>query len=188
MKRMVNRNLVIFLLACLIFNSANSQLSKSYNLERDKEKNPILTNRVAQEIVDQYDFIEVSTGKTLRIKDLREKIVVVDFWQTWCAPCIKNFNTLQKAKEKWPDKIEILAASPDWADKPRQIKRFIDRNDYNFIFVYAGDLEKKLELGSIPYKFIIDSEGKLIKSFSGTSSYEHDFELLSKLIDSNFDD
>jgi thiol-disulfide isomerase/thioredoxin len=142
---------------------ASCQSVEPYHLERDEEKNPILTQEIATDIVESYVFEEVMTGANFTIKDLQGKLVVVDFWQTWCAPCIKNFKKLQVLKNKWPNKLEIVAASPDWADKPRQIKKFITRNKFDFRFVYAGDLERKLKLGSIPYKFIIDEKGKLVQ-------------------------
>jgi thiol-disulfide isomerase/thioredoxin len=142
---------------------ASCQFVEPYHLVRDEEKNPILTQEIATDIVEFYAFEEVMTGEKFTIKDLQGKLVVVDFWQTWCAPCIKNFKKLQVLKDRWPNDLEIVAASPDWADKPRHIKKFIAKNSYDFRFVYAGDLERQLKLGSIPYKFIIDEKGKLVQ-------------------------
>jgi len=154
--------------------------------ERDAEGNPVIDTARAQKIVDTEVFEGVKEGKFL-ISEMKGKIVVLDFWQTWCAPCLESFKGFQKAKEKWPDKIEILAASPDWADKERKIRRFIRKHDYEFTFVKAYDLEKELSLSSIPYKIIFAPDGSLIQSKSGSEGKEGEYEILAELINKWFD-
>ena len=86
----------------------------------------------------------------------------------------------------WPDKIEIIAASPDWADSNRKIHNFIDKHDYDFIYVRAGELEKQLSLGSIPYKIIFAPDGSLVSSFSGSKGEAGEFDVLKKYIEKWF--
>jgi hypothetical protein len=97
-----------------------------------------------------------------------------------------SFKGFQKVKEAWPDKIEILAASPDWADSRRNIRRFIRNHDYDFIFVLGYDLEKELSLSSIPYKIIFAPDGSLIKSVSGATGVEGEYSELKALIETWF--
>jgi thiol-disulfide isomerase/thioredoxin len=158
------------------------QKPEVYDLKRNKANNPILTTEAAKNVKHNYVFTEVESGDSIKISELKGKIVIVDFWQTWCGPCLKNFKTFQKAIDKWPDKIVILAASPDWADKPRKIKQFIRKSGYDFKFVFAGELEKKLKLGAIPYKIIYDADGKFISTVSDVKSEEEEMAFLEKLI------
>jgi len=158
----------------------------------DEEKNPILTSEAAEQIFKSSEFEIIkeesifgrifSEPENLKLSELKGKIVVVDFWQTWCAPCLVSFKGFQRAKDKWPDKIEIIAASPDWADSDRKIRSFIRKKDYDFIYVRAGELEEMLSLGSIPYKLIFGPDDSLIGSFSGSKGADGEFEALEKYI------
>ena len=159
--------------------------AQSAQFELDEENNPILSDLYAQKIVNELEF-ESLDGTTVKISDLKGKIVVLDFWQTWCGPCLVSFKGFQKAKETWPEKIEILAASPDWADGKRKIRRFIREHNYDFNFILAYDLEKKLSLSSIPYKIIFAPDGTLIKTVSGSGNAEEEFNDLEVLIKSWF--
>jgi thiol-disulfide isomerase/thioredoxin len=151
----------------------------------DAKGNPIISEAVAERIVSDSIF-EGMDGGTFRISDMTGKIVVLDFWQTWCAPCLASFKGFQKAKEQWPDKIEILAASPDWADSKRKVRRFMRKHEYDFIFIKAYELERELKLSSIPYKIVFAPDGSLIGSVSDSKGKEGEYEELAKLIETWF--
>src|SRR6056297_536345 len=159
--------------------------AQSTQFELDEENNPILSDLYAQKIVNELEF-ESLDGTTVKISELKGKIVVLDFWQTWCGPCLASFKGFHKAKETWPDKIEILAASPDWADGKRKIRQFNQKHNYDFNFVLAYELEKDLNLSSIPYKIIIAPDGSLITSVSGSKGPEGEFKVLEDLINTWF--
>lgn len=174
----------ILLVLALAFQTLLTQ-AQSSQFERDEKNNPIITDSYAQYITDELEF-ETLDGNSVKISDLKGKIIVLDFWQTWCGPCLVSFKGFQKAKESWPDKIEILAASPDWADSKRKIRRFIRKKDYNFSFVLAYDLEKELSLASIPYKIIFAPDGTLVKTVSESKSVEGEYNDLESLIETWF--
>jgi len=172
---------LIPLIACALFIGQRSIAQPAFPL--DAKQNPVIDESFAQNIVQNMIFRGIKDGE-YKISDMEGKIVILDFWQTWCSPCLKAFKGFQKAKEKWPDKIEILAASPEWADGKRKIKRFIRKNNYDFKFVWAAELEKQLALSSIPYKIIFAPDGSLIKSKSDTEGKE--FQELTQLIEEWF--
>lgn len=165
-------------------------------MDLDEKGNPVITEEMANKIVATAEFEIVDDGalfdrmlgesEKLKLSELQGKIVVLDFWQTWCGPCLVSFKGFQKAKKTWPDKIEILAASPDWADSNRKIRNFMSKHDYDFTYVLAGDLEKELSLGSIPYKIIFDPDGTLIRSESGAKGEDGEFEAIKVLVETYF--
>lgn len=170
--------------------------AQSPQFDLDEKGNPVTTEEIANRIVATAEFEILNEGSALermfdeseylKLSDLQGKIVVLDFWQTWCGPCLASFKGFQKAKETWPDKIEILAASPDWSDGKRKIRRFSQKHDYDFNYVLAYKLENMLSLSSIPYKIIFAPDGSLVTSVSGSKGPEEEFRVLEDLIDTWF--
>jgi len=177
----MKRKLLVSLVFLILFSLVRLQ---AQNFSRDESGNPVITENFLS-YLENYEFKGVKNG-VYKLSDFQGDIVIIDFWQTWCVPCLKGFKGLQKAKNDWPDKITVLAASPDWADNKRKISRFMKKNEYDFKFVWAKELEKRIKIKSIPYKIIIDPEGNLIGSKSGYESLDSEYLYLKELIAENF--
>ncbi len=121
-------------------------------------------------------------GETYAISDFRGKTVMIDFWETWCAPCLNSFPGLNRAMVNYPDKFVVLATSPMWMDSDTAVQRFIERNDYEFIYVKNADLAIKLELESIPYKVFIDPDGNFYSAERGSAGAESEYNKISEMV------
>lgn len=184
-KSIMTRSLLLGLVGCLFSIPLSFSAQAQSGLKLDTSGNPVITYAFAEKIANETVFTSLD-GRELRLSDYQGKIVVLDFWQTWCGPCLVGFKGLQKAKENWPDQIEILAVSPDWADSKKQILKFKNKNPYDFDFVLGFELGKQLQMSSIPYKIVFDPEGKLIESISGTKGAEGEYQYLKSLVDNYF--
>ena len=102
------------------------------------------------------------TGKTWKFSDLRGKVVLLNFWATWCPPCRKEMPDLEALYEKFsPQGLVILGISDD---EPGKVRPFIrDRNvTFPVLLDRGGKVSKALVVEGIPKTFIYDREGKLV--------------------------
>lgn len=116
------------------------------------------------------DFALTSTeGKTVKLSDYKGKIVIVDFWATWCPPCRKGVPDLIDLQSKYKEKLLIIGISLDYGKTKDDVKPFIKNYGINYPVVYYD--EKVLNdyggIESIPTSFIIDSEGNVVNKHVG---------------------
>jgi cytochrome c biogenesis protein CcmG/thiol:disulfide interchange protein DsbE len=116
------------------------------------------------------DFSLATTdGKTLKLSSYRGKVVIVDFWATWCPPCLKGIPDLIELKKKYGKKgLEVIGVSVDTESKDKVVP-FIKEKGINYPVVY-GDMNVYQQYGgirSIPTTFVIDKNGKIIANYEG---------------------
>jgi thiol-disulfide isomerase/thioredoxin len=101
-------------------------------------------------------------GKKWTLKELRGKVVVVNFWATWCPPCRKEMPDLEALYTSLKDKgLIILAISDEVADK---VKPFIAVKNYTFpVLLDPGRKVNELfRVEGIPKSFVYNRDGKLV--------------------------
>lgn len=110
-----------------------------------------------------FDFTPVGSKKATGIKELRGKVVVLDFWASWCGPCKKEMPALKKLYEKHAKEgLEIVGVSLD--DKEQALTDSVKDLGIPWPQVFgetASKLADKWGLDAIPAMFVIDRKGKL---------------------------
>ncbi len=108
-------------------------------------------------------------GKAIRLSALKGKVVILDFWATWCPPCkaeIPHFIELQNAYG--PKGLEIIGLSVD-QEGPEVVRAFVRENGVNYAMAMAGPELVQLYGGirGIPTTFLLDKEGRVAKKLVG---------------------
>ena len=105
-----------------------------------------------------------------KLEDYKGKIVLLNFWATWCVPCAGEMPLLGEMQSRYKDKIVILAASiDDPADKDK-LQPFLEKHKAGNLTLMVGptlDTLSDLHLGSLPDTMFFDANGKLVSKSVG---------------------
>jgi len=112
-------------------------------------------------------------GKDIQLAQFKGKVVVVNFWASWCGPCIEEVPSLIKLVQTFPNEMELIAISGDssQADIDSFLKSFPEMKTVPNIHVVWDEkknLSQKYQVYRLPESFILDKDLKLVKKISGT--------------------
>lgn len=107
-----------------------------------------------------------TSNKDHKLSDYKGKIVVMDFWATWCGPCKRAMPAVQKIHEEYKDKGVVVFGVNCWErSDPAQYMR---QQKYTYtLLLRADDVATKYGVNGIPAFFIIDGDGKIAFSEAG---------------------
>ncbi len=116
-------------------------------------------------------FTEFETGGIRTLQHYREKILILNFWATWCKPCLEEMPLLVSIQERYAEKgVQVVAVSADQKDTQNRIRPFLDRFKVNFPIWLRGTTEHMEELGlgrALPATAIIDRTGRVVGRIMG---------------------
>lgn len=107
-------------------------------------------------------------GETLSLKDYRGQVVLLDFWATWCGPCIAEMPKLKKTYEKYKNQnFQIIGISLDRSEEP--LAAYIEKEGLAWVHYWdeSRDIRNLYKVWGIPTAFLIDSEGIIRKASLG---------------------
>jgi len=113
-------------------------------------------------------------GKRVRLSDLLKRgPVVLDFWATWCKPCIKSFPELEKIYQKYKDKgLTVVGINEDGPRNQKNVKPFVKKLGVTFpiLFDRKNELMRKMKVQALPTTFLVARDGSIVDMHVGFSS------------------
>lgn len=108
-------------------------------------------------------FQAIQNGKLIDyniLSQLKNKVVIIEFWETWCGPCIDGMFHLKKLKDKYPNDLIVICVSSDGFNKSVD---FINKTSYPFDYIFdeSKKLSKIFPHSGIPFSVVIDKNGKI---------------------------
>jgi len=146
-------------------NEFNSYLSMLEKPLKDKIKSKLLKELISEPAPD-FTLLNLS-GEEIQLSKLKGKTIVVDFWATWCNPCLVSFPGMQKTVTKLQDDTDItflfLNTWENVADKKTHVTQFIEKNKYTFnvLMDEQNEVVAKYKVEGIPTKFVIDKDANI---------------------------
>lgn len=108
--------------------------------------------------------VEMFDGKKMDIKDLRGKVVLINFWATWCPPCQEELKRVEKEiLERFKDR-DLVYLPISREDTREQMARFREKHGYAFPMGLDPNREifSKFAKSGIPRNFLVDGEGRIV--------------------------
>jgi thiol-disulfide isomerase/thioredoxin len=107
-------------------------------------------------------------GGTVNLADARGKVVLLNFWATWCGPCRMEVPDLVELQKKYEDRLQVIGLVIDDADEDA-VRKFAKRYSINYPVAMATD-EMRFQFGGVPAlptSFIIDGKGRVVQKHIG---------------------
>lgn len=126
----------------------------------------------ASSLLNSYQ-LENLEGETQTLAEYRGDVVVVNFWASWCAPCLEELPTLDSWNAQWSDKgARVTAISVDTSLK--KARRFVEKAALGLDVYHDGPdgLAKQLDLPYLPCTYVLDRSGKVVLVTGGSSEEE----------------
>lgn len=142
------------------------------------QNNKIYLNKVGHlkniNAIPEFREKDLLTGEIISNHSLKGKYTLIDFWGSWCGPCIKGLPHIVELYKKYGDKINFLSIASDYSDDLDKLKGLI--NQYNLTWAhiwsnrsisYNSRLTTKFYINSYPTIILLDKETNEIKRFYG---------------------
>lgn len=116
------------------------------------------------------NFTITDGTKTIRLSDYRGKIVVLNFWASWCAPCLEEFPSLISLQKQMP---QIVVLSVDFDDDEAAYGQYLVDNHIDLLTIHDESQKSNLAYGTTrpPETYIIDRQGNIRRKFIGAQDW-----------------
>lgn len=130
------------------------------------------------------DGLSITTlnGDKVELSEYGDKVVFLNLWATWCAPCIKEMPSIEAVSRKFGDKVEFILASNEQIEK---IIQFKTKKPFDLNYVFMNSSPESMGVYALPATFIINRNGEIAFEEKGSRDWnsEESVNLINKILD-----
>ncbi|MEQ6166507.1 TlpA disulfide reductase family protein [Ekhidna sp. MALMAid0563] len=129
---------------------------------------------VDEEKTASYDFmIEDLDGKKVQFEEFKGEVVFINFWATWCPPCVAEMPDIHRLYEDQKDQVRFIMISLDQDEE--KAHKFISKKGFDFpVYFLRSPLPANFNTRSIPTTYVLDKKGKIKVENHGMAKYNTD--------------
>ncbi len=136
--------------------------------EQQQQQQPVIRFVRDPDSAPDFKFKDLD-GKELTLQAFKGKVVLLNFWATWCGPCRAEIPGLIRIQDEYKDRVQIIGMNVDDDDDPEQLRAFVKDQGINYPvamtsvpvrIAYGG-------IGALPTLFVINQEGKMMQKHVG---------------------
>lgn len=126
---------------------------------------------------------ELTDGSSFTLSEQEGKVVLLNFWATWCSPCVEEMPALEKIHKEYEDQVKVIAV--DCGEDKEVVDSFMQENGYTFSVGYdeKNEISRKYPVTGIPYTLIIGTDGIVTKTFTGSLGAEKQYEVYKEALE-----
>ena len=155
--------------------------AEKFAIEANNEYLESLKRQFVNEQAKDFQLKSID-GRDVKLSELKGKVVLVNFWATWCGPCKWELPHLAEIYEKYRNSgLEILAIATDDKTSRHLIPSFVKTNNLNFPVLYDEGVEKLYGINGLPASIFIDKKGQIrfqSTGFDGPKEMARKFETI----------
>ena len=131
----------------------------------DQPKNALQLNLSAIKFKD-------SKSNVVILSDFKGKVVFVNFWATWCPPCLAEMPSVNKLYQQFKDEEDVIFLLVDADSNFTKAQVYFDRKKYTMpIYTFASSIPKEIYSGSLPTTVVFDKKGRISYNGVGAANY-----------------
>lgn len=138
------------------------------NTAKEKDKDEQVVTTIVESETDKIKLTDLDS-KAIDLNQYKGKTIFINFWATWCKPCLQEMPSIQHAQELLKDEDIVYLFASDEAVE--QIEKFKTNHPYPFHYVRAENMES-LNIMALPTTYIFNPEGKLVFSEMGFRKWD----------------
>jgi len=117
--------------------------------------------------------LQSANGERLDLSDSKGKVIFLNFWATWCSPCIAEMPTINTLKDQLGQQGAVDFVMVDIDNQPDRSKAFMDRHHYQLpVYTLVSTVPKSLFRGTVPTTIIINKKGEIVFQHEGMADYQ----------------
>jgi thiol-disulfide isomerase/thioredoxin/tetratricopeptide (TPR) repeat protein len=133
--------------------------------ERNRKLKELDPNREVTDPI-QYTISDMSGG-TLKLADLKGKVLVLDFWATWCGPCRAQYPLYEEVKKRFKDRKDVVFLAINSDEDTSLVRPFLEQMKWNKNVYFDDGLARLMSVASIPATVVFDKEGQIASRMNG---------------------
>lgn len=164
--------------------TANSDKGDSPTDSSRTEPASVQRDESPQENMKAPDFtLKTLDGKAAELGKNNGKPTIINFWASWCPPCKVEMPYIQKAYEKYGDRVNFMMVNLTAMDDKEKMEQFLKEGGYSFpvLLDETGKVGEMYQAFSIPVTYIVDENGFIIKHVMGAMSEGQLTEIMEKI-------
>lgn len=164
--------LMIGALLCAALMVGCREQERSQTAEKEHTQEPGATAGGSTEDNTEEIVFNNAQGEPVALSSLRGKLVFINFWATWCPPCIEEMPSIDALYQSYKDRDDVVFITVDVDNKIQQSTAFMEKNGYQLpVYTPASQIPESYLAGAIPTTVILAPSGEMIGRLEGGRDY-----------------